>query len=93
MFGDTQQREKKCGFCNEEVSKADEMIVERKPVHKNCFKCGVCGKECKVGQSLAQQIPEFGCFFFCFDHRLLSPGEKVEGIKAKGYQKKAASKK
>uniref|UniRef100_A0A914QRJ8 LIM zinc-binding domain-containing protein n=2 Tax=Panagrolaimus TaxID=55784 RepID=A0A914QRJ8_9BILA len=90
MFCDNQQRARpKCGFCNEEVAKADEMVVERKPIHKNCFKCGACGEECKVGMSLAVQINEYGWFFFCGKHKLLSPGERVEAIQARGFQKKS----
>uniref|UniRef100_A0A914C2Z5 LIM zinc-binding domain-containing protein n=1 Tax=Acrobeloides nanus TaxID=290746 RepID=A0A914C2Z5_9BILA len=90
MFGDTQQRARpKCGFCGEEVEKKDEMVIERKPIHKNCFKCGACGDECKIGHSLSVVVGKYGWFFFCGKHKLLSPGEREEALQKRGFQPKA----
>jgi hypothetical protein len=45
------------------------------PVHKQCFKCGLCGNPIQVG-SCAMELTSYGPFWYCSSCALRPPGEK-----------------
>ncbi|KAH7696278.1 LIM domain-containing protein [Aphelenchoides avenae] len=59
---------------------AEKFIVEKHPVHKECFKCGVCDVQlapgsCSFDDSLYRH---FGPMWFCHQHMMLGAGEKYD---------------
>ncbi|KAH7726490.1 LIM domain-containing protein [Aphelenchoides avenae] len=86
MFADNQQRSgEKCALCRKECSTADRTVVEKKTVHKDCFKCGYCGAALQLGSSAQDHsLVRFGIpWYYCPDHMHLPPDEKKKKLPKK----------
>ncbi|KAH7708099.1 hypothetical protein AAVH_24652 [Aphelenchoides avenae] len=55
---------KPCFVCKGQVPRADQIVVDKETLHKNCFKCGCCGAELKHGNA-AQLKTAVGPRWFC----------------------------
>uniref|UniRef100_A0A915DXJ6 LIM zinc-binding domain-containing protein n=1 Tax=Ditylenchus dipsaci TaxID=166011 RepID=A0A915DXJ6_9BILA len=68
----------KCAICKSDVMRGEDMVVERKTIHKNCFKCGYCGCTLQLGRcAIDHSLSRYGLIYFCGEHMLLGPGERL----------------
>lgn len=74
------RRNEVCIVCCENTAVGDHLVVERKYVHKECFKCGACGQELERGLArMDDELARIGYAFvwFCPQHANLPPIEKA----------------
>ncbi|KAH7723268.1 LIM domain-containing protein [Aphelenchoides avenae] len=71
----------KCAICGKETTVTDNMVVEKKTIHKECFKCGVCQVKLVIGHCARDHsLARFGPIWFCDNHSLMPPGEKAQYV-------------
>ncbi|KAI1732446.1 LIM domain-containing protein [Ditylenchus destructor] len=84
------QRVGKCAMCKGDIPRGEDMMVERKTIHKTCFKCGYCDCALRLGCCATDHslVGRYGLMWFCQDHMLLPPGEKAAKLDQKGVKAK-----
>ncbi|KAH7722186.1 LIM domain-containing protein [Aphelenchoides avenae] len=82
-YANEQKYTLKCFICKQELSLEDKMTVEKKTIHKECFKCGICGTDLNIGECARDPIlaRQGNQLYFCNEHRILPFEEKVGQIK------------
>ncbi|KAH7715795.1 LIM domain-containing protein [Aphelenchoides avenae] len=71
----------KCCLCQEVIPvMAEKYVVEKHPVHKECFKCGICDTPLQPGNcSFDDRLyRNYGPMWFCRTHMMLGAGEKYK---------------
>ena len=86
---------KPCAVCAKKVEQSDKMVADRKTracnfikssivcllVHKQCFKCGLCGSPLALG-SCALELTSYGPYWFCSHCALRPIAEKEAKLKS-----------
>uniref|UniRef100_A0A1I8ALX6 LIM zinc-binding domain-containing protein n=2 Tax=Steinernema glaseri TaxID=37863 RepID=A0A1I8ALX6_9BILA len=76
------RRRNPCALCSNEVYLAEQLLVEKKVVHKRCFRCCYCEQPLRLGNhGTDRAITEaYGIRFFCSQHMAMSYRDKVARI-------------
>ena len=81
----------KCERCEKEVKANEKLVMDRKTIHKSCFKCGICDKALQHGSSgLDERLKLYGPIWLCKEHLVMAPKAKEEAIVKKGYKPRGA---
>ncbi|KAI1694799.1 LIM domain-containing protein [Ditylenchus destructor] len=78
-----------CATCGELVPHADKLVVEKETIHKNCFKCALCGTSLQMGHCAVEHNlrgrygPRWYCTLVCATRPM---AEKEAKLKEMGVQ-------
>ncbi|CAK5076125.1 unnamed protein product [Meloidogyne enterolobii] len=84
----------KCERCEQEIKTGEKLVMDRKTIHKGCFKCAICDKILEHGSSgLDNGLAKYGPIWLCRPHLLLDPTTKEQMVAQKGFKQRGAKKK
>ncbi|KAK0395835.1 hypothetical protein QR680_001457 [Steinernema hermaphroditum] len=87
------RRRQPCAICTDEVYLAEQLLVEKKIIHKRCFRCFYCEQPLRLGNyGTDRAITEaYGIRFYCSQHLMLSFRDKVAKVEKQSKRTSRAS--
>uniref|UniRef100_A0A1I7SW34 F-actin monooxygenase n=1 Tax=Bursaphelenchus xylophilus TaxID=6326 RepID=A0A1I7SW34_BURXY len=79
----SQRRMRLCSLCQAEVYLAEQLLVDRVSVHKQCFRCAYCERALTVRNAVIDKSfqNEYGPRWYCAQHQALNPSDKLARLK------------
>lgn len=75
----SQRRMRLCSVCQGEVYLAEQLLVDRVSVHKQCFRCAYCDRALTVKNACLDKTfqREYGPRWYCAQHQMLASSDKL----------------
>ncbi|TMS35548.1 hypothetical protein L596_002928 [Steinernema carpocapsae] len=87
------RRKQPCAICSDEVYLAEQLLVEKKIIHKRCFRCAYCEQPLRLGNYGTDRAitDAYGIRFYCSQHGMMSFREKVARLEKQSKRSNRAS--